>query len=95
MRRWNPRPVYPPDSATALFYYPDLNRFADEDGTIMHDLSDRFAVWELEEWKKTREYGILQDRNGELCELFYPEDDVDYPVNTLLISKQVRHALGY
>lgn len=65
----------PPDSLYSLWYYPDINRFVDEDGTIIHNLSDKFHVWELEEWKKTLDYGILRDRNGDLWELFCP----DYP----------------
>lgn len=65
----------PPDSVYALWYYPDINRFADDDGNILHDLHELFDVWQLDEWKKTREYGLLVDRNGDLCELYYPEDD--------------------
>lgn len=82
-RTWNQPRLWPPDTAYSLWYYPDINRFADEDGWIIHNLSDRFDVWELDEWKRTREYGILQDRNGDLCELFYPDDDEGWPGSVL------------
>ena len=62
----------PPDCAYSLFYHPSINRFTGEDGTILHDLSDLFDVWQLEEWKQTLDYGILLDRKGEWCELYYP-----------------------
>jgi hypothetical protein len=71
---WNPKPTWPQDSMYSLWYYPDINRFKDEDGHILHDLSDKFDVWQLDEWKKTRDYGILTDRNGELVELYYSEE---------------------
>jgi len=47
-----------PESVCSLWYYPSINRFTDEDGNILHDLSDRFDVWQLDEWKKDKEYGI-------------------------------------
>jgi hypothetical protein len=89
--------MYPPDSVYSLWYYPDINRFADEDGYILHDLSDRFDVWELDEWKKTCDYGILIDRRGNLCEVFYPteEEDEDWPVTPLFLSRPVRQTFNY
>lgn len=88
MRTWNPEPMYPPDSLYSLWYCPEINRFVDEDGYVLHDLSDRFDVWELDEWKKTRDYGILQDRRGNLCELFYPDDEEkDRSITTLFFTK--------
>jgi len=62
----------------SLWYFPSINRFTDEDGNVLHDLSNLFDVWELEEWKKTQEYGLLIDRNGKLCELFYPTELEEY-----------------
>ena len=61
----------PPDSAYGLWYYPSINRFADEDGNILHDLHEFFDVWQLDEWKKTKDYGLMVDRKGNLCELYY------------------------
>jgi len=62
----------PPESASALWYDPKINRFRDEEGAIHHDLHEFFDLWQLDEWKKTREYGVLTDKNGDLWELYYP-----------------------
>lgn len=75
MLDWDREPMAPPDTAYSLWYYPEINRFTDENGYILHNLSNLFAVWQLEEWKKTQEYDILKDRNGEWCELYYLVDD--------------------
>jgi hypothetical protein len=64
----------PPDSLYSLWYHPDINRFSNEDNNIVANLSDRFDVWQLDEWKRTRDYGILRDRNGDWCELYYPNE---------------------
>lgn len=61
----------PPESSYGLWYYPGINRFADEDDNILHDLSHLFSTWELDEWKRTQEYGILIDKNGDLAEIYY------------------------
>ena len=57
----------------SFWFYPEHNRFTDENGCIMHDMSDYFDLWELDEWKKTRDYGMLFDKHGNMCELFYPK----------------------
>jgi len=59
----------------SLWYYPDINRFTDEDGYILHDLSRYFDGWELDAWKRTQDYGLLKDRNGDLWELYYPSEE--------------------
>jgi hypothetical protein len=64
----------PPESAYALWYYPGINRFSDEEGKILHDLSDLFSVWQLDEWKRTQEYDVLLDRKGDWCELYYASE---------------------
>ena len=61
----------PPESAYMLYYYPSINRFVDDEDNILHDLADLFDVWELDEWKRTQDYGILLDRKGDWCELYY------------------------
>ena len=71
MSNWDGRGMSPPESAYSLWYYPSINRFTDDDGQILHDLSDLFDVWELDEWKRTQDYGILLDRKGDWCELYY------------------------
>ena len=68
---WDKRPMSPPESAYMLYYYPSINRFVDEEDNILHDLTDLFDVWQLDEWKRTQDYGILLDRKGDWCELYY------------------------
>ncbi len=70
----------PPDSAYGLWYYPVINRFIDEDGTILHDLSEIFDTWRIEQWKRTMEYECLEDKHGNLVELYvvYPEAEEYY-----------------
>ena len=63
--------MVPPESAYGIWYYESINRFIDDDGHILHDLHELFDVWELDEWKRTQDYGLLRDRNGNLCELYY------------------------
>ena len=67
----------PPESAYGLWFYPEINRFVDEDGNVLHDLHDLFDVWELEEWKKTQNYDVRRDRNGNWCELYFPDEDLE------------------
>ena len=71
----------PPESSRGLWYDPQINRFVDEDGYIHHDLHEFFDLWQLDEWKKTRDYGLIKDRNGELWELYYP---IDYDMDSAL-----------
>ena len=52
----------PPDSANSLWYRSKTNWFEDEDGTIIYDLSEFFDTWQLDKWKKQKDYGMLQDK---------------------------------
>ena len=61
----------PPDSANSLWYHSKTNWFEDEDGTIIYDLSEFFDTWQLDKWKKQEDYGVLQDKKGDLWEIFY------------------------
>ena len=63
--------AYPPDSADTLWYDPETNRFEDECGKVIHDLSHLFNTWQLDEWKKTKDYALMTDKTGELWEVFY------------------------
>jgi len=53
-----------------IYYHENINKFK-INGKIVHDLSDLFDVWELEEWKKTKEFGIMISKNGFICEFYY------------------------
>ena len=63
--------IGPPESCRGLWYNPKVNRFKDESGIVRHDLSLYFPAWKLDIWKRSKEYAVLQDRNGESWELFY------------------------
>lgn len=79
MSNWDGREPSPPESAYMLCYHPAINRFVDEDGMILHDLSDLFDLWELDEWKKHQSYDLMQDKKGDWAELYYlsPGDEAD------------------
>lgn len=61
----------PPDSADTLWYDPTVNRFEDECGKIIHDLSEFFSTWQLDAWKKTKENALMIDKTGGAWEVFY------------------------
>lgn len=61
----------PPESCYGLWYYPEINRFKDEDDTIVHDVTKLLNVWQLQGWKKTKQNGMLRDRKGNWIELYY------------------------
>ena len=61
----------PPDSANSLWYRSKTNWFEDDDGNIIYDLSEFFDTWQLDKWKKQEDYGVLQDKKGDLWEIFY------------------------
>ena len=92
MTNWDKRPMSPPESCYLLLYCPSINRFIDEDGNVLHDLVDLFDVWELEEWKRTQDYGVLLDRKGDWCELYYPSN---FEEREFLASIQVKAESRY
>lgn len=61
----------PPEAMRTLWYEKRINRFADEDGYILQDLSPYFDTWQLDKWKKNKDYDILIDKAGEAWEVFY------------------------
>lgn len=63
----------PPESCKGLWYDPQVNRFKDEANKIINDLAEHFPTWQLDMWKRSKEYALLLDRNGELWEIFYEE----------------------
>ena len=66
----------PPDSANTLYYDPTVNRFEDECGYVVHDLHPYFNTWQLDVWKKTRDYALMTDKTGGLWELFYNNNGI-------------------
>lgn len=89
----------PPESAYGLWFYPEINRFVDEDGTVLQDLHDLFDVWELEEWKKTQNYDVRRDRKGDWCELYYLSSAIEeldfYERNDIYIVERTSNTFRY
>ena len=63
--------MVPPESCRGLWYNPKVNRFKDDSGAILDDLTAYFPTWQLDIWKKDKQYALLRDRRGELWEVFY------------------------
>ena len=65
---------------TLLSYLSSMNRFVDTNGCIIHDLSEVFDTWQLDQWKRGKESAIVMDKDGKLWRLEYltpyEEDDV-------------------
>ena len=60
-----------------FYYYPDINRFTDEDGFLVHDMNLYFKTWQIELWKANKSYAIMEGNDGSCCELVYfGEDEV-------------------
>ena len=72
------REEFPPESCKGLWYIKKINRFKDEQGNVIHDLSALFPTWMLDKWKRKKEYALVRDRQGELWELFYDRITPDY-----------------
>lgn len=60
-----------------LYYSPSVNRFADEDWCIIHDLSKLFDLWQLKLWKKTKDHGLLRAKTGIVWKIYYLSSDED------------------
>ena len=56
-------------------YLPSINRFVDVQGCIIHDLSRMFYTWELNEWKKTKDYGLIRGKDDQLYDFYYLDGD--------------------
>ncbi len=67
----------PPDSAYGLWFYPSINRFMDEDGNVIHDTHELFHAWEVDQWKKTQDYGLLVSKQGDIVELYFEEPEIE------------------
>lgn len=61
----------PPESCYGLWYHPEINRFTDEDDTIVCDITELFNIWRIRKWIKTKQNGFLQDTKGDWYELYY------------------------
>jgi len=68
------------NDAYTFSYLPSINRFVDVQGCIIHDLSKLFHTWELDQWKKTQDYGLIRDKDNQLYDFYYLDDDDEYEV---------------
>ena len=42
--------------------------------TVMYNIIyEFFDLWKLDEWKKTKRYGTVTDRDGMVWDLYYPD----------------------
>ena len=64
----------------SLFYLPMLNRFADQEWYIVHDIRRIFDNWQIDHWKGKKQNDTMLGRDGILWTLYYldneEEDDI-------------------
>lgn len=70
-------PTNPIDVTNVLFFYPSINRFADENGNVLDDLHSYFSTIQLDLWKKQKKSSYMIDRRGEICALYYPDSETE------------------
>lgn len=63
------------NEAYTFSYLPSINRFIDVQGCIIHDLSRMFHTWELDQWKKTKDYGLIRGKDDQLYDFYYLDGD--------------------
>lgn len=63
------------NEAYTFSYLPSINRFVDVQGCIIHDLSRIFHTWELDQWKKTKDYGLIRGKDDQLYDFYYLDGD--------------------
>ena len=72
------------DDTHSFSYLPSINRFVDRLGCIIHDLSRMFYTWELDEWKKTKDYGLIQGKDGQLYDFYYLDEEAEDDILILI-----------
>lgn len=55
----------------SLWYVEEINRFQNEFGDIIHDVSEFLDPYTVMNWKRSRTSCILEDRQGNLVKLFF------------------------
>ena len=65
-------------------YLPSINRFVDRLGCIVHDLSRMFHTWELNEWKKTQDYGLIRGKDDQLYDFYYLDEEAEEDILVLI-----------
>lgn len=65
------------NDAYTFSYLPSINRFVDVQGCIIHDLSQMFYTWELDQWKKTKDYGLIRGKDDQLYDFYYLDEEAE------------------
>lgn len=65
------------NEAYTFSYLPSINRFVDVQGCIIHDLSRMFHTWELDQWKKTKDYGLIRGKDDQLYDFYYLDEEAE------------------
>lgn len=65
-------------------YLPSINRFVDVQGCIIHDLSRMFYTWELDQWKKTQDYGLIRGKDDQLYDFYYLDEEAEEDILILI-----------
>lgn len=69
-------PYYP----NILYYMPSINRFADHQWFIVHDLITIFDRWQLTAWIDRGRDAVMQARNGMDVMIYYLTDEEEYEI---------------
>lgn len=72
------------DDTYSFSYLPSINRFVDRLGCIVHDLSRMFHTWELNEWKKTKDYGLIRGKDDQLYDFYYLDEEAEDDILVLI-----------
>ena len=65
-------------------YLPSINRFVDVQGCIIHDLGKLFYTWELDQWKKTQDYGLIRGKDDQLYDFYYLDGEAEEDIFILI-----------
>ena len=72
------------DDTYSFSYLPSINRFVDRLGCIVHDLSRMFYTWELDQWKKTQDYGLIRGKDDQLYDFYYLDEEAEEDILILI-----------
>lgn len=66
----------------SLFYYPDINRFTDENGSVIHDIHRLVSPGQLRLFMEFKSIYMVPDvTHSFLVELIYPDEQIEDQYN--------------
>ena len=68
----------------SLFYLNSINRFADEEWYIVHDIRKLFDIWQLDRWKRNGRNDRMIAKDGQEWVLYYLDDDEEDDILELI-----------